>query len=111
MLAAAANSTESTTAVADRVPVYIVASAEEAVEFQRRLAALSSEGLPRDAALLVAGSAEEEARARLVISSLQERFGVGGVAVVDLRVPTAPRTIGLSACDGRPSPDAGITAC
>ncbi len=81
------------------------------MEFQRRLAALTPEGLPGDGQVLVAGSAEDHANARDVIRSLQERYGVGGVSVVDLRSPATCREYGMPPCDGIVSRDAANLAC
>ena len=109
--AAVALSTSSAPTVPEQVPVYLVASAEEGVEFQRRLAALTPDGLPRDGQVLVAGSAEDDANVRDVIRSLQERYGVSGVSVVDLRSPATWREYSMPPCDGIVSRDAGTFAC
>ena len=109
--AAVAVSAEGTPTVAERIPVFLVASAEEAGEFRRLLAALAPDGQRTDGEVLVAGSPEDEADARLAIRSLQERYGVSGVSVVDLRSPATWREYSMPPCDGIVSRDAGTFAC
>ena len=101
-----------TASTAERTAVYLVSSAEEAVEFRRDLAALTPGGYSGDVSVLAAGSPDETAGARAALRDLELDFGVGRVRVVDLRRPgMAPMLAGAPPCDVTPSEGTAIGAC
>lgn len=94
------------------VAVYLVDSAEAAVEIQHRMAALTPDGLARDATVMVAGTTEADTQARAAIRDLRQRRGAGGVSVFDLRRPDPARAdAGAPTCAASSPDTVTIGAC
>jgi hypothetical protein len=98
--------------VVEPITVYLTASVEEAMEFQRGLAMLTPGGLTGNENVLAAGTPDESDRAWALVRTLEVERGAGGVRVIDLRRPGAvPATTSTPPCDATPTDRPTFGAC